>query len=39
MQRAVATDPGEPLLNIRIGINADEPIEHGNQLCGPVSAW
>jgi len=34
MQRAVAADPGEPPLAIRIGVNAGEPIEEGNQLFG-----
>lgn len=34
MQRAVAADPGEPPLEIRIGINAGEPIEEGSQLFG-----
>jgi class 3 adenylate cyclase len=34
MQRAVAADPGRPRLAIRIGVNAGEPIEEGNQLFG-----
>ena len=34
MQRGVAADPGSPPLAIRIGINAGEPIEEGNQLFG-----
>lgn len=34
MQRGVAADGDEPRLAIRIGINAGEPIEEGNQLFG-----
>jgi class 3 adenylate cyclase len=34
MQRGVAADAAEPTLAIRIGVNAGEPIEEGNQLFG-----
>lgn len=34
MQRGFAADIAEPRLSVRIGINAGEPIEEGNQFFG-----
>lgn len=34
MQRGFAEDQNEPLLDVRIGVNAGEPIEEGSELFG-----
>ncbi len=34
MQRGFAEDLGDPALDVRIGVNAGEPIEEGSQLFG-----
>lgn len=34
MQRGFAADHGDPLLEVRVGVNAGEPIEEGQQFFG-----